>query len=298
MLIDASVADDIDAIDSGRFALVHTHLEVDRVILYSHFDRLHVEEEITTVVIEFSHGIVVLLQTFVEQFEVIGVTFLDTECSIQKFVRINGIADPRDVADVVFVTLAHGQVDIHTGRIFGIGHYAVGYDIGIAITDLVVLGDNGILVLLVLFGNEFLGTEEIGDVVIVGFLHRPVDLGVRQSLVTGDIDFCDLGFGLFVHIDDDFYVTGLIAIRKLHHLHFGIMETLVGQEFLDNGLCTIAEVRRHLIALGNTHLHFQIFLLTFLEAVVRHFRNTRTRCERNLEPYLTRFHLSGFNLDI
>ena len=61
MFIHTSVADDVNAVDGCRFAFVHTHLEIDGVILNCDFDGLHAEEEVTLVGIEFCHGIVVLL---------------------------------------------------------------------------------------------------------------------------------------------------------------------------------------------------------------------------------------------
>ena len=94
-----------------------------------------------------------------------------------------------------------GHVHVHARGVFWVGHDAVGDDIRVAVAVLVVFLDDGSLVFLVLLGDEFLGTEEVDDVVVVGLLHRLVDLSVREGLVAGDIDLAY--FGLHFLIDDD-----------------------------------------------------------------------------------------------
>ena len=230
--------------------------------------------------------------------EVVGVTFLHAECSIQQLVRINSITDPSDVTDIVFIAFTDGHVDIHAGWVFGIRHDAVCHNIGIAVAYFVVLGDNGIFVLLIFLGHKFLRAEEVGDMVIIGLLHGVIDLRMRQRLVTSDINLCDLGFDFLVDIDNHLDVSGFIAIREVDYLHFGIVETFVGKVFLNDRFRAISQVRRHLIAFRDTDFYFEVVFLTFLQSVVHHFGDARTWRESNLEPYFSCLHLCGLDFDI
>ena len=65
MLVDTRVTRDIDLVDCGGLALVHTHLEINTVVFYIDLDRLNIEEQVATVGIKLRHGIVVALQALV-----------------------------------------------------------------------------------------------------------------------------------------------------------------------------------------------------------------------------------------
>ena len=96
MLIYACVTDDFDIIDGCGFPLVHTHFKINGVILYVHFYRLYIEEQISSVRIEFADGVVIPCQTVIESFEIIHVSWFDSQCGIQIFIGIDGISHPFD----------------------------------------------------------------------------------------------------------------------------------------------------------------------------------------------------------
>ena len=162
---------------------------------------------------------------------------------------------------------------------------------------LVILLDNRLFVLLILLANEFLGPKEVDDIVIIGFLHRLVDLAMGEVLVAGDIDLSDLGFGLFIHADEDFDVARMVGIVALDDMHFGVMETFLRKVFLDYRFRMILEVGRHLRALPDTGFHLHVLALAFLESFVAHFADTGPLLQLNNQPYLGAFDLLRFDLD-
>ena len=149
MLIDTRVSDNLDLIDGRRLTFVHTHLEINRVIRYVHFHRFYIEEQVSAVGVQFAHRIVVSRQTVVEGLKVIDVTRFDTERHIQNLVRINGVTHPLDRTNVVLVTFADGHIDIDARRIFGVRYHAIGYDIRVTITVLIVFLYHRLLVFFI-----------------------------------------------------------------------------------------------------------------------------------------------------
>ena len=162
----------------------------------------------------------------------------------------------------------------------------------------VVLLDNRLFVLLVLLANEFLGSKEVDDIVIVGLLHRLVDLAMGEVLVTGDIDLSDLGFGLLIHSDEDFDVARMVGIVALDNMHLGVMETFLRKVFFNDRLGMVLEVRRHLRALPDTGFHLHVLAFAFLESLIAHFADTGPLLQLNNQPYLGTFDLLRFDLHI
>ena len=298
MLIDTGVADDVDFVDGGRLPLVHAHLVVDGVAVDTHLDGLDIEEEVALVGVEFGDGIIVLVEAFVEFLEVVGVAALDAEDGVEVFVGVNGVADPCDVAEEVLCALIDSEIDIDAGGIFGGTDYAVGDDLGVAVADFVVLLNDQLLVILKLLRDEFLGAEEVDDVVVVGLLHGVVDLVVSQRLIARDVDVSDFGFRLFVHVDSHFDVARVVFVVELEHLDFGIVEAFFGKIFGDDFLCTVGEVGRHLSAFLYAYFDFDVLFLALFQAVICHIGDTGTLFEGYLEPYLVTLNLGGFDFNI
>ena len=129
---------------------------------------------------------------------------------VQLLVRIHRISHPLDVTDIVFVTLKDLQIYIHTSRIIGTRNDTIGDDVGIPITQFVVLLNHGFLVVLILFFHELLGAEEVDDIVIIGLLHHLVYLVVAQGFVTIDIDMRHLGLDIFIHRNQHFDIARVV----------------------------------------------------------------------------------------
>ncbi len=298
VLIDAGVADDVDFVDSGGLPLVHAHLVVDGVAVDTYLDGVHVEEEVALVGVEFGDGVIVLDEAFVEFLEVVGVAAFDAEDGVEVFVGIDGVADPCDVAEEVLLALIDSEIDVHAGGVFGRADYAVGDDLRIAVADFVVLVDDQLLVVLKLLRDEFLGAEEVDDVVVVGLLHGVVDLVVSERLVARDVDVSDLGFRLFIHVDSHFDVARVVFVVELEHLDLGVVEAFFGKVLGDDLLRTVGEVGRHLSAFLYADFDFDVLFLALFQAVVCHVGDTGALFEGYLEPDFVALNLGGFDFDI
>ena len=285
MLVHARVSYNIDFINSSRFSLVHTHFKIDRVILYINLHGFHIEEEIAAVCVQFAHSVVIRLEPFIESLEIIHISGFDTEGGIQQFVGIDGISDPFDRAYVVFVSLAESDIHINPVWVLGVRHYAVRNDVCVAVTILVVFVNDGLFVFFVFGGDEFLGAEEVDDMVVIRFLHRFVDLQVTQRFVPRQVDFSYLCLYFLIHCNQNADIARVIGVGFLNDMYIGVMETFFGKVFLDNRLGMIFHVRSHLATLADTGLDFQILPFALLESLESHFADTRTLLQLNDEPY-------------
>ena len=296
MLVYACVSYDLHLIDRGRLALKHTHLEINRVTLHIHLHRIHIEEQVSAVRIEFAYRIIIPRQSVIQGLEVIYIARFHTQYRIQIIIGIHRITYPFDRTDIVFVSFADCHIDIHACRILRIRHYAVGDDIRVTVTVLVIFLNHRLFVFLIFLGDELLGAEEVDDIVIVRLLHRLVDLAVRQGLITGDIDLSDLGLRFLVNSDQHPYIPRMIRIVLLNHMHLCIMKSLLRQVFLDHRLRMVLQIRCHLASLTNTGFHLHILSLAFLQSLIAHLADTRALLQRNDQPYLVTLDLLCLNL--
>ena len=88
--------------------------------MQSHAVALHIllnghklEEQIAVVEIEISHGVVILCGAFVEQLLVVDIARIDAQQVAQSLSVVDGIAHPRDIADVIAVALLQVEEDVH-----------------------------------------------------------------------------------------------------------------------------------------------------------------------------------------
>ena len=165
--------------------------------------------------IEFSNRIVILVKTFVELDKVVGITFLNTQNRIEVIVWINGITYPRDVTKDILITLIDSEIHIHTSRVIRRLNDTICYDLCIAITNLVVFFNDKFFVIFELLLHKLFGTEEIDNIIIIGLLHRTVDLGMRKRLVTCDIQLPHTSLVFLIHIDRHFHISWASNIIEL-----------------------------------------------------------------------------------
>ena len=125
------------------------HLKVDGVADDVNLGRLQVVEQVTVVPISIAHGIIVLRQTLVQILLVIHIALFHVEQTAQIVGSINGVAHPRDVAQVVFLTFIH--LNIYVDVLVIHVPDAVFQNLEVAITILVVLLDKVFLVLIPAF---------------------------------------------------------------------------------------------------------------------------------------------------
>ena len=298
MLVHARVSFYSYLIDSSRLTFVHAHLEINRVVRNIHLHGVNIEEEIAVIGIQLAHRIIIVGQAVIEGLEIIHITRFDTQRSIQELIRINRVTHPFDGADVVFIPLADGHIDIYTVGVFRVRYYRVCYNIRVSITVFIIFLDYRLFVFLILLGHEFLGAEKVHDIVIVGLFHRLVDLAVSQGVVAGDINLADLGFRLLIDSNQHLYVPGTILIVALDNMHHGVMEPLLRQIFLDHCFGVVLKVRRHLGTLTDTGFHLYILALAFLKSLIPHLADTRTLLQVDDQPYLCSLDLLCPNLYI
>ena len=248
--------------------------------------------------IEFSNRIVILVKTFVEFDKVIGISFLNTQNRIEVIIWINGITYPRDVTKDILITLINSEIHIHTSRVIRRLNDTICYDLCIAITNLVVFFNDKFFVIFELLLHKLLGTEEIDNIIIIGLLHRTVDLGMRKRLVTCDIQLTYTSLVFLVDIDRHLHITRASRVIELKYLDLGMIETFLLEILGNDFLSTICEVGSHLTTLLDAHFDFQVLLFGFLQSIIDDFRDTRALLERNLQPDLITLDLSCLELDI
>lgn len=112
MLVQARIALDGDIVDGGLLALVDAHFVVDAVAFDVYLHGVEVEEEVAIVLIEFRHRVVVFVQAFVQLFQVVHIAPIDVQHTAQVVARIDRIARPSDVAEVVFFAFVDSEIDI------------------------------------------------------------------------------------------------------------------------------------------------------------------------------------------
>ena len=144
--------------DVSLRSLGNTHLEVDGVADDIDFRRVEVIEQVSVVPVGITHGILVLGESLLEQLLVIDVTLLHAQQGVQVVRRIDRVAHPCDVTDVVTLAFVNLQIDADM-TVIDIP-YGVLDDDGIAEAQLVVFLYQVLLVLLVALIGKLLRLQE------------------------------------------------------------------------------------------------------------------------------------------
>ena len=277
ILVETVVTIDAHAADVCLLSLADTHLQVNGVAHDVDFGRVQLIEQITIVPVEVAHGIVVFGESLVHQLLVVDVAFPHAEDIAQtrsvahSIGRIYGVAHPRDVTDVVFLSLVH--LNIYINVLGVVGPHRIFHDNGIAITQLVVFVDEVILVGLVALGRVLLRLEDIAELSgLVGL--RQGSLGeertfyafVRQVVVAVDDDIADFNLFLLVdgHVED--HIVLLARVIALHDRDVGILIAFIVEVFLCQDLGAVDHVGRNLVAFQQTQLLLHVLTLRLLQS--------------------------------
>ena len=287
IFIDAGVAVDFNLVDAGLCSLEDANLKVDRVAFLAHFDGLDAVEHVTVVVVIVRHSVIVFLQALLDVLHVVHVALLHAQHVVEGVCRVDGVAHPRDVAHIVFLALVEMDEDID-GVVAEV-HYAVGHNLSVAVAEFVVLLDDALLVFLVFFGGELLGSEDVGELVLVRLLEKSAaegsadNLSALQVVVACDVDVADLDFLLLVNVDIDDHVVLLVDVVALHDVHLGILESFLVEVSLDDKPCAVHHVGRNLVAADDAYLLLQVVALRLLHAVDVDAGDAWTGGQHNLE---------------
>ena len=154
LIIYLLVALDIDMAEMSLLSLDDADLDVYRVTYDLRLDRLNLVEYISVVVVEIAHCVVVRMQAFLELGLIVYSSSLEGEQTVKELGRIDRVADPCKVVEIVLLALVYIEIDIDVLLI--IRHYAVTDYVGVAIAPLIVFLDDVFLILCVLFSDKFL----------------------------------------------------------------------------------------------------------------------------------------------
>ena len=235
-LVGQVVTIDDNVVQGCLLALGDAHFYIHRVMLDIHFHRRHVKEQVTVVAVEFGYVVIGLLSTAVETLlhsnHVVGIALVDLEDRVQLVCRIDGVAGPGNVAEIVFVPFRHDQVDSQF----------VGLDIingipdqtRVTITGLVEGAHEPALVVLEFLFVELLAAEEVIELCRLGLLHRLGQFPVGNILIADKVDGLDFDFLATVH--REIHADGALdhGIPLLLGRDLALQETLLGIEPLDD----------------------------------------------------------------
>ena len=198
---------------------------------------------------------------------------------------------------MILVALLDGNEDIDS--LVVIGNDGIRNDVGIAIAVFVIFVDKVVLVFLVVLYDEFLLSEEVTvKALLVGFLHSPLELIIRESLVAVDGNGVYLDFLLLIDVDIENYLPRIVDVVALEKVDFGVLETLPVVVATDNGLSLVNHVGIDLIALHEANLALEVFAFGFLDAVVVDVSQTGTWRKLNIQIHLVANEFLGTNLDV
>ena len=194
---------------------------------------------------------------------VVRVALVDAEHALQVVGFVHRVADPRHVADVVFVAFRNVEVDgqpLVADRIDRVAD-----DRGVAVAFRVVEVDQQPLVLAVVLLLELGALEEV-DRLLVRLLEGAAQALVLELLVAREVDLADLDFVFAV--DQEGYVDHLRAQRVVGDARrdLRVAEALLGPVGLDEFLVLVDDVIRKLAAAFELELFEQVFLLALRDA--------------------------------
>ena len=163
------------------------------------------------IVIVVANSILIFAQSFADELLVVDVTTLHVQCSVQSVGGNYRITHPCDVADKVFLTFIHMNVDID--MLFVNVSHRVLQNLHVTIAQLIILFYQCLLGLLVSLVSKLLGLEEVIKLsCFVNFAEgtfleeRALDgLGI-ESCSSAEDDITHLHLILFVDIDIEDYL--------------------------------------------------------------------------------------------
>ena len=92
---------------------IDANLQVNRVADNVSFDRFQLGEDVTVVVVKVAYCSFIGKQTVVEELLVIDIAFLQAQLLVQTICRIERVANPLDIANVILLTFLNIDVDVN-----------------------------------------------------------------------------------------------------------------------------------------------------------------------------------------
>src|SRR5207245_9260758 len=118
------------------------------------FYRINTEEQVAVVHIKSAYVdtpvlIQLLTQAPVQRFDIINISFLDSKDRRQQGVGVFGISSPGNVAEVIFASFIHLDIDKKVACIIIV--LCICYDLRITITNGVIIIKDLVLIFLIFF---------------------------------------------------------------------------------------------------------------------------------------------------
>ncbi len=287
----------------GLMVLRDAHLEVDTVADDVDFSRLKIIEEVTVIPVEVAHSIVIGSESLVEQLLIVNVTLLHTKHRTEIVGRVDRVAHPGDITQIVFLTFRHLQVDIHMLGIIVIDTILENHCI--TITILIVFLNEVFLILLPAVGRELLRLEERREFTgLMGLLESALTEKSTFYLQIGELIIAvndDTVHALLLLLVDDHiknYLILLCHIRTLVDFDIGILEALLVEILLCQNLGTAKAIDCHLRAGDKSELILHVLALRFLHSYEVDLRDTGIGLEVEMKIYLIAYKRVSSNGDV
>ena len=269
-------------------ALLDAHFEVDGVAYDVYLNRVEVVEQVTVVPVVVTHGVVVLREAFLHLLLVVDVAFLHAQGLVEVVAGDDGIAYPRDVAQVVLLAFVDFDEDIDVFLVDS--PYGVFEDGSVAIAQLIVFLDEGLLGLVVAFGGVLLGFEHVAELAgLVDFSegtfleHVTLDFLVGELFVTFEDNLANLHLRLLVDsdVEDDLVLAGDVV--ALNDFDDGIVIAFLVEVFLGQDLGTVNHVGRNLCTTHNAQFGVHVLALGFFQTKIVDGTDARTCSQMDTE---------------
>ena len=294
LVVDALVARDAHLVDLELLALEYLDLDVDRVRADDRLGGFDLRHQVAVVLVErrdghrLGVGFLADAQSFVHRLFVVGVALAHAEHLLQVVGFVDRVADPRYVADVVFVAFRDFEVDAQplvVDRVDRIAH-----DRSVTVTARVVEVDQEVFVLFVIVFVELRPAENV-DALLVGLLEGTAQTFVLELFVAREIDLADLD--LVLAVDEERDVHHLRAQRVVGdaHVHLRIAEGFFRPVGLDEFFVLVDDIIRQFAAPLEFELLQQVFLLALRDAFEIPVVDTGTLLEENLQVEAVAFDL-------
>ena len=288
VFIQTVVTVDAHVVDVGLRTLLDTHFEVDAVAYHVDFGRHQVVEQVTRVPVVVTHGVLVFGESLVQQLLVVHVALVHAQHAAQIVGGIDGVAHPRDVAQIVLLAFIH--LDAYAHVLVVMVPHAVRDNLGVAETVLVVFLNQTLLVGLPALGGKLLGFEEAAQRTRLMGLGKGAlleeaaldDLGL-QLVVALDVYLAYLQFLFLVdhHVED--YLVLASHVLALVYVYLGVLVAFLVKILLGQNLGTVYRVGRHLHTFEQTQLGLHILTLRLLQTDVVDGRHARTHLQIDVQ---------------
>ena len=268
LVVDAHVARNAHVVDRELLALEDFHLHVDRVGADDDFGRFDLRHQVAVILVErldrhvFGVVLLAVAQPLVDRLLVVGVARFDAEHALQVAGRVDRVADPCDVADIVLVALRHREVDTQSAVVDRVDRVAQDREVAVAFR--VVEVDEVLLVRFVVVLLEFRRLEEV-DALLVRLLEGAAQALVLELFVAVEIDLADLDLAFAVDHEGDVHGVLDDGIVLDAHAHLRIAESLLGEIFLDELRILVDHVVRQLSARFELQLLDDVLLAAFAD---------------------------------